>query len=61
MIKVEKIGEMRSYYRCQSCYANTENATILNISIGLDDSQTSSFRLCEGCYNYLKIAEVEED
>lgn len=61
MIRVERLDDKRTYLRCQSCYANTENATILGIVIGLDEKHTSSFRLCESCFEYLKIAEVDEN
>lgn len=44
MISVEVVG--KKYVRCQSCYANEK---ILDISIGLNENQTTTIRLCPEC------------
>lgn len=48
MINVEKVK--KTYVRCQSCYSDEK---ILDISIGLQDGQTSTIRLCPVCVNDL--------
>lgn len=44
MIDVEVVK--KTYVRCQSCYTDGK---ILDISIGLQEGQTSTIRLCPEC------------
>ncbi len=55
MIKIEEIE--KDYYRCQSCNASKDRTEmeLFNISVGLSQNNTSSFRLCLKCIYDLKL------
>jgi len=54
MIEIKGVG--KNYICCSSCNSNDE---VFSISVGLSDSQTSTFRLCKKCMAKLIVkAEV---
>lgn len=54
MVKIELVE--RDYLSCQSC---NKTKDVKKIAIGYDETQTSSFRICESCLLIIPNKELE--